>query len=331
MLINSFFNFLAFCMVSLILCSIGYVITFVFQSKELANQFFISWIFNFNGILVGGTGYGLMWYINKEGKNLLGMLNNFIDVKKLKNLNIVVYSHKANSWTWKIIIGVPITIIGGIILWSGGYPLQGFSKYYLAICSISLYFVASYILTFFIYIILMFKALEEELKDNPISKIVPALEYETINNFFTITATIGIFGLYFGFRGTLTANLDILMAFEPLRKLFILPVILFLPIALVYSFYPRYILKKIYDMEIINQLRKLENIRLNSMDEDIQTKERLDIEKTVSEIKEKLLAERKQLPIINYKDSPSLGLVILMLLQLIVQYDKVINDFFKIF
>ena len=61
------------------------------------------------------------------------------------------------------------------------------------------------------------------------------------------------------------------------------------------------------------------------------TIEQLNIEKTLSEIKEKLLAERKQMPVVNLKDSPSLALVFLMLVQLITQYDNVIKDFFKIF
>ena len=228
-------------------------------------------------------------------------------------------------------VGIPITILGGTILLKSGYPLEGFAKYYLAICSISIYCVASYIFVFFIFVLFMFKSLEENLVGNITLKSASPMAFDTLNNFFTVTSTIGIVAIYFGFRGTLTANLEIFEAEETLRRLFIMPVILFLPVTLFYSFYPRYVLKKIYDIEIINKLNKLEQIESHSFNESEITIDQLNIEKTLTEIKEKLLAERKQMPIINLKDSPSLALVFLILLQLIVQYDNVVNDFFKIF
>jgi len=331
MVINSFLYFLLFCAVSLALCVTGCVIAFFFQSDQIARELLTSWVFYFNGILVGGSGYGLMWYIKKEGKNLMGMLNNLIEVNNLKDMEVVVQARRGNSWLWKNIIGIPITIVGGAIMWYSGYPLTGFAKYYLAICSISIYYVGSYIFTFFVFSILMFKAIEENLKNSNICKKTSVIEYETINNFFAITATVGIFAIYFGFRGTLTANFQNVAFQEIIKKSLILPVVLFVPITLVYSFYPRYVLKKLFDCEIIGQIQKLESLKEESLNGTISIKEKLEIEKTISDVKEKLMAERKQLPILTYKDSPSLALVIMMVLQLIVQYDKVIGDFFKLF
>ncbi len=177
----------------------------------------------------------------------------------------------------------------------------------------------------------MFKAVERSIKNSYVNRKAPPLEYETINNFFAITATVGVFAIYFGFRGTLTANFQNIAIQELYRKFLILPIALFLPITLVYSFYPRYVLKKIYDNDIIGQIRSLENLKEKSLGGNISVIERFELEKYISEIKEKLMAERNQLPILTYKDSPSLLLVILMLLQLIVQYDRVIGDFLKLF
>jgi hypothetical protein len=60
-------------------------------------------------------------------------------------------------------------------------------------------------------------------------------------------------------------------------------------------------------------------------------KERIEMQKTLSEIKEKILLERHQFPIVSLKDSPSLLISILMILQFIGQYDKTINEFFRSF
>ncbi|MBL1214684.1 MAG: hypothetical protein HND52_15115 [Ignavibacteriae bacterium] len=331
MVINSFLYLLLFSGISIGFCALGFVIAYFFQSHEIAYEFFNAWVFDFNGIMVGGIGYGLMWYIIKDGKKLLAMLNNIFDVNQMKNLNIVYYAHKSTSIKLRLLFGIPITLIGGLVLWLSGYPLEGFSKYYLAACSISIYFVGSTILLFFIYVILIFRTLEENQNNNIMSKPVSSLEYETLNNFLTITASIGILGIYIGFRGTLSANLDIFAESEIMRKLFVFPIFLFLPVTLVYSFYPRFILKKFFDLEIIQQLRKLENIKISSLNDEILHKDKLAIENIASQIKEKLIAERKLFPIINYKDSPSLLLVILIILQFIIQYDKRIHEYFNIF
>ncbi len=331
MTISSFFYFLTWCLVSGILCGIGYGLIYYFQSPEIAYQFFTSWLFYFNGILVGGFGYGLMWYIKKEGKNLLAMVNNLIDIANVDSPRILIFARRATSLKWKNLVGIPLTIIGGILLWNSGYPLFGFAKYYLAICSISIYYVGAYIFTFFIFTLFMFKSIEEGLQSYKIRKRISPLDYESINNFFTITATMGIFAIYFGFRGTLTANFSEISLDGSFRKLLIFPLIIFLPITLVYSFYPRYILKKINDLEILEQVKELENLKSTILQTKISTKEVLEIENLISSIKDKLISERKQMPLISFKDSPSLLIVILMIIQLIIQYDKTISEFFKVF
>lgn len=331
MTISSFFYFLTWCLISLILCGVGYIFVYFFQSRETANEFYISWIFYFNGILVGGFGYGLMWYIKKQGKNLLALVNNIVDISQLDSPKILIYARRASSFGWKNIIGIPLTISGAVIMWNIGFPLTGFAKYYLAICTTSIYYVASYILTFFIFSLLMFKAIEENLQYLRIRKTISSLDYEAINNFFAITATLGIFAIYIGFRGTLTANFTTVIIEESFNKLLVLPLIFFLPVTLVYSFYPRYILKKINDLEIASQIKNLEKLRENIFEEKATAKEQLEIENLISGIKEKLVTERKQMPLISYKDSPSLVIAILMIIQLIIQYDKTITDFFKMF
>ncbi len=331
MIINGFVYFFFFCLVSLILCLIGYGITYSLQSREMAESFFVSWIFYFNGILVGGSGYGLLWYVLREGRNLLAMLNNAIGIQNLEPVKVVVYSRRANSWMWRNLIAIPITIVGAFLLWHSEFPLSGFAKYYLAVSAMSIYYVGACILVFFVFVLLMFKAIEESLEVQDLHKKVSPLEYASINNFLALTATMGVFAIYFGFRGTLTANFGVAGFEDSLRRFFILPLGLFLPATLVYSFYPRFVLKKLHDHQILAQIRIFEDLKLASQKKRATAKERLEVEKLLSEIKEKLVAERKQLPIIGYKDSPSLALVILMILQLIFQNDKIVRDFFRIF
>lgn len=140
MLIKSFLYVLTFCGVSLVLCVVGVVISYYLQGSDTAKELFFSWVLSFNGILVGGFGYGLTWFIRGHGKLLLSQLNEVITIPAEVMPKVIVHARRANSMLWKSLIGIPLTIVGGIILWSCDYPLDGFAKIYLAICSISIYF-----------------------------------------------------------------------------------------------------------------------------------------------------------------------------------------------
>ncbi|MBI5021127.1 MAG: hypothetical protein HZB59_06810 [Ignavibacteriales bacterium] len=331
MLIKSFFNIIIWCGISLALCLVGFLISYFYQGPIIAKELFNSWIFYFDGILVGGVGYGLVWFIRKYGSSLLAQINEVITISEEDLPKIFVYSRRMNSTLWKNTIGIPLTIVGGIIMWNCGYPMEGFAKYYLAISSISIYYIGSYLLTFFIFSLLMFKSLEDSEKRLEVTRNIVPLEFENLNYFFVITSTIGVAGIYLGFRGTLTANFILDPDGIITRKLLIFPVILFLPLTLCYSFYPRYVLKKIYENDIIKKVKEIEEKRRNIPNELISLKDKIEIDMTLSEIREKLIMERDQFPLISLKDSPSLLISIIMVIQFIAQYDTAINEFFKIF
>ncbi len=331
MLIKSIFNIFVWCGISLALCLVGFIISYFYQGPIIARELFNSWIFYFDGILVGGVGYGLMWFIKNYGRNLLAQINDLIAISEEDMPKVFVYSRRMNSQLWKNVVGIPLTIVGGIIMWNCGYPLEGFAKYYLAIGSISIYYVGSYLLTFFIFSLMMFKSLEDSEKRIELTRNIVPLEFNNLNYFFVITSTVGVAGIYLGFRGTLTANFVLDPEGIITRKLLIFPVILFLPLTLCYSFYPRYVLKKLYENDIIKKIKEIEEKRQRVADERNSLKDKIEMDKTLSEIREKLIMERDQFPLISLKDSPSLLISIIMVIQFISQYDTAISDFFKTF
>ena len=225
MLIKSIFNIFVWCGISLALCLVGFIISYFYQGPIIARELFNSWIFYFDGILVGGVGYGLMWFIKNYGRNLLAQINDLIAISEEDMPKVFVYSRRMNSQLWKNVVGIPLTIVGGIIMWNCGYPLEGFAKYYLAIGSISIYYVGSYLLTFFIFSLMMFKSLEDSEKRIELTRNIVPLEFNNLNYFFVITSTVGVAGIYLGFRGTLTANFVLDPEGIITRKLLIFPVI----------------------------------------------------------------------------------------------------------
>ncbi len=153
------------------------------------------------------------------------------------------------------------------------------------------------------------------------------MEIDNFNSFFVITATFSIFAIYVGFRGTLTADFQHIDA--EVKKFLILPIFLYLPTTLLYSFYPRYILKKIYDNDILKKINLLDSKRGLIQNEKSSIKEKLEIEKIILEVKEKLIVEKNKLPVIGLKDSPSLLLSILIFIQYVSEKDSIISEFLK--
>ena len=327
MFVKAFSYILCSCIISFLICLIGVIISFFFQGTLIAQDLFTSYVFHFDGILIWGFGYGLLWFVRATQKGVLAQLNNVLEISQKDQSKIVRFNRRATSPVWANLIAIPITVLGGIILWNCGYPLEGFAKFFLAACSISLYYAGGYLLAYFIFSVEFFHTLDES-GDTAIRKGgTRALDLEALNLFFIIVSTVGVAALYLAFRGTLTANFVFLPKSEFVRKLMVFPLITFLPAPLFYSFYPRYVLKRIVESDILRKISAIENSREAIMNEHATLREKFELEKTMLEIKDRLLSERGRLSILSLKDTPSLLLALLMFLQFIVPRDGVVSNF----
>ncbi len=128
MLANCIISFLLSALISLILCFLGALIIIIFQEENLAKEFIISWIFEFNGVLVGGAGLGLLLFIKKNSKLILNRLINIVDIPIETSPKIVAINKNLSSFYKINLFCVPLIIIGGYVLLNSGYPLKGFAQ-----------------------------------------------------------------------------------------------------------------------------------------------------------------------------------------------------------
>lgn len=326
MIAGAFFALLVSMGLSLGLCLLGCLLTYWLQGMEAALSLFEHWVFRFNGILVGGTTWGMARVIYEHSQSVFNRLMHIIQIDSDDSAGLVREYQKTHS-LWRIVgFGLPIGALGAASLLLSGYPLDGFAKWYLAIGSASLHFAAAFILIYLYYTIRFFRLVDANYPSLTIRQDFSPMQVESFNSYFIITATLGIFASYFAFRGTLTAGF--LFPVPLLEKLLIYPIIMYVPIGLMYSFYPRYVLKKIYDRSILSQLDHLERARreINSS-EGRSIEDRLHLEEILASLREKLTKETRQLPLLDLKDYPSLLMVILMFIQYIWHEDSVIRTF----
>jgi hypothetical protein len=326
MLASSLFYLLGCALLSAGLCVLGVLLTYFIQNEATALGLMNAWVVEFNGILVGATGYGLLLFVRAKGKAILAQLNNLLEVPEEHAKKLLALHHRTTSWFWTNLISIPITIAGAIILWNCQFPLTGFARIYLAACSISVYYVASSILAFFVYTLALFSYIESQSQQGLAARFTgkrqAGMDLETIDSFFVISSTIGVLAIYLGFRGTLTANF--VNTPEVFKSLLILPAILYLPATLCFSFYPRYVLRKIAECDILCRIEEFER------DADFKSstlKDGLELRKLILELKEKMVGEYRASPLLSIKDAPSLTISILLILQFAFQKDSVVSDF----
>ncbi|PIE84868.1 hypothetical protein CSA08_04960 [Candidatus Gracilibacteria bacterium] len=312
---------------SIILCFFGAFITYYCQNFEIAKKVTYSYIFRFNGILIIAFAYGLLCFIRNEGANVFEKISNImesdINNEKAKYFTI------ANSRKKQHLSGMILAITGGVILWNCGYPYSGFPKYFLAVASISLFYVGGMMAPFWGSIFLFFHFLDKNHKTINLKKgQFISMEINDIDSFLMICCTMGITALYLSFRGTITADFTYENTDSLIKALLSFPIILFFPPLLFFSYYYRHVLRKIQNRDMIKKIDKLVNTDLWEKNEKESLKDVLEIHKIVIHIKEKFNAEDK-VPIISLKDYPALFFIILFIMQVIIQYDQITMNFFK--
>lgn len=311
----------------------GALITYVYQSEDLAYQLVQSAIFDFNGLCVGAVGYGLLTFVYLAGARMLAMLNGILEVPDEYAKEYALYLERARSWRWWLLIVTPLSIVGSIVLWRAGFPLYGFANFYLGVGVSLIYVVGSSILASYIYTILLFHFIEERSGYSMRPRIrlkcsFASTDLQTIDNFFIVSAAFGILAVYLGFRGTLTANF--VGTSELFRKLMILPLVFYLPATLCYSFYPRYVLRQVTECDTLELVDAFEEQTKGARSED-DLKSTLELRALVLDIKEKMINARRAVPLLTLKDAPSLTMSFIIVMQFIAQNDAVVAAFFDRF
>ena len=323
MLASALFSVIWAAGVGLVLIGLGCGLIYVAQGGQMARDFLNSATVHFNGLLVFATGYGLLGYVRSTGRSLLAQLTQIVHLPPNAQEMLAHLGARIAAWRATNYIAVPLTVVGALVLWSCGYPLAGFARLYLAFWTTSIYYVASAILAFYVYVIALFRFVEEHAEIVTLQRPSLVRRVQVLDEFLIISATMGVLAIYFGFRGTLTANFVHVDAIS--QDLLMLPLLFYVPTTLLYSFYPRFVLRQMLEEDVVRMTEDLERRIFEQRHADL--KDELELRHLVMEIKTRALAERRAIPLLSLKDAPSLTISILILIQFILHRDAVIASF----
>lgn len=343
------YHYLIWFCVSMFLCIICYIICLL-ESKRLAFDFAVSYLWNFNGLLVPTTGFGLLTFALSTHKNIYhNLLHNVLYIPEKQQIQVYQDLENLASFKNKQKIGVPIFFMGALILFSCGYPLYGIGKFLLWLTSSTMFYAGGLMIAYLFYSLLLFKKMEIFHEEISLQENTHILELENFNLYLSTLFLGGMIALYFAFRGTLTANFTFIppepinyilsefvyekIDYSQIRNLLLYPLVLFLPATLFGGFYIRYILRKIYLNSIRLKLGDIDRLTEPFIKEraSFSSEENADriikIRIAALDLKNKIIENNKVLPLINIKDSPSIILLIVILIQFIYQHDQTIRNF----
>ncbi len=319
--------FVAWGIGSAVLWLIGWGLTLDYQGPAAASEFTAVWFFSFDGILAGAAGYGTIFFMCHQRSNLISALRNVVDVPSALHDEFERRSKLFSPWWLTLIVAVVITVVGGFIANGARIPLKDFSHKYLSVMVISFYFVGSFGLMFIVGVLNLFRFIDrhsDSASDDRIKLKTPFRPQgiQAVDLFFVISSGMCILAVYVCFRGTLTAFAG---GPEFFYRALIIPVFFYLPASLVYSFYPRYVLRQVWENDTFLAIERFsEETEIDSV---LDLKTRLDLRKLILDVKEKMLVERRALPLISFKDAPTLTIALLTAIQLIAQNDPIVSGF----
>lgn len=331
-MIGSAFTFIIkWCAFSCLLLVLGSVVTYYLHDSRAAIKLCISYILNFNGIFIIGVAYGLLEFIYRKGGKAYDSLINCLQISDEIKLKLIKDMKWYKSKTVNILISIVTTIMGAVIMVNCKYPYNGFPKYFLMITSISVCSVAGLMGGYFITCVRFFHTLDQNCSLVKTNYSNSNRELEAINQSFLVSITMGIIALYLSFRGTITADFQLDADNQIFESLLVYPVVLFLPGLLFVSFYYRYVLRKIQQEAIEREINNIENLYQNQIFEIREIKEKLELEKLIGEVKQRLKDETNKISLFSLKDSPAVFFFVILILQIILQNDTTMVEYFTNF
>ncbi len=328
MVLTAFKWFIKWSVTSAILFAIGWAITIIRQGQNVASDLAVAWFFSFNGIVTGGAGYGLIFFMWGQRGALIRRLSDVLEVPKSLQPEFNSRIDLIRWWWWTPFVALALTAICGFIAYRAGIPLTGFAHGYLTVAVISFYWVGAFGLMMIVATLNFFSFVERNSDVKATERIslkgpFRAQDLQAIDLFFVVSSAMCIFAVYVCFRGTLTAFAKAPPVFY---KALIIEVLFFLPASLIYSFYPRYILREVWEADTFLAIERFAEETVRETPPDL--KSQLELRKLILDVKERMLAERRAMPLISLKDAPALTIAILMAIQVVAQKDPIISSFF---
>jgi hypothetical protein len=348
MLLTLIRSYVTWLLISVAVCALGTTLSALLVHPAQGREFLVSYVYSWDGLVVATAGFGALQFALSTYKQQFHYLTSeILQLDRTVVGPIYFELEKLYSIRNKQVIALPVLLVGSVTLYICGYPMTGLPQSLLWLSSSTMYYAGGLMLAYTVYSVRFFATLERYVDYIQLKNNVHILEFENFNLYLStlfLTATVA---LYFAFRGTLTANFTFTPPFrwvgqlvqlvipptgnyKLVRNLLIYPIILFLPYAAFSGFYIRLVLRKIYLVSIKRKIMEIDELANPAVEraEAAHAEDRIiDIRNAAMDLKDKIIKNNKVLPLIDIKDSPSIVLLMIIVIQFVVHNDDKIRDY----
>lgn len=341
-------SYVTWLLISVAVCVLGTAMSAFLTETPQPREFLISFVYNWNGLVVATTGIGALHFgVSTLKQQFHYLVSEILEIDPDAAGSVYFELERLFSWRNKQIIAVSVFVIGAAILYICGYPMVGLPHFLLWIFSSAMYYVGGMMFAYIVYAIRFFGTLERNIDRIRLKNDVHLLELENFNFYLSTLFLAGTVALYFAFRGTLTANFTFIPPFEwvdrlvnlfippgssygSVRSLLIYPMVVFAPFAIFAGFYMRLVLRKIYLTSIKQKIAEIDELASPFLEgaSARRTGDRIiEIRNAVMDLKGKITNNNKSPSLVGIKDSPSIILILIIVAQFIVHNDPTIRGF----
>ncbi|HZG09111.1 MAG TPA: hypothetical protein VEZ70_09045 [Allosphingosinicella sp.] len=329
-------------------CVVGTVMSAFLANPPQGRDFFVSFVYNWNGFLVAPTALGALQFGAYTFRQQFHFLvSEILEIDSDPSGEVYFELERLFSWRNKQAIALPVFFVGTFILYICGYPLSGLASFLLWAVSSAMFYVGGMMLAYTIHSARFFGALEQNLSSIRLRPNVHVLELENFNLYLTTLFLAGAIALYFAFRGTLTANFTFVPPFDwigelvrafvgpegeykEVRNLLIYPLIIFPPYAMFAALYMRMVLRKIYLTSVKLKVTEIDDLArplIYGTTPDHTADRIIEIRNAVMDLQQKVTRDTKDLALVGVKDFPSIVLITLVVVQFIAHNDGTVKGF----
>ena len=277
------------------------------------NQYLNDFFINFNYFITGGLVLGLTYQIYRTQKFIPNLITNVLGDSEI-NLFKEYIRHKSTYLSTKSslrIITIHI-ILSFSIFYFAKFPYENkYIEIFMLVFGCSLFGCGVYVGRKLFYIAQMLQAIEEiKLKND----LFTTGKLDGISTYVNVVTTFTILGIWFHINSFYNGPFEYVSIFgKTVKILMFYPAIIAMPVLIVFNYYPRIFLRKLYSQSIDLKIKKL-NKELKSKPQ-IDEFERI---KYVSEIDKISRDELKYQLRLAINDLPLIITIVIMLVDVMV-------------
>jgi hypothetical protein len=235
---------------------LGSALVLLIEGKPEAQQFVVAYTSSFKTVISLGLILGTALIIYRSQDVIPRTIESAFSETQLEQTNYSLYNKLFYNRKYSILFSAEFVVAAFVIFSLCQFPLQGWGEALMMVAACAQYALGVYVGRKLCYAGMMLHSLQT----TPVTRnLFRDRELDEINSYVHIASTLTIIFVYVHVVGYYDGPFEYRSFFGESIKLFlILPAVIAVPVLLIFNFYPRSVLRKLYGQSIDVEIKRLQ-------------------------------------------------------------------------